>query len=184
MFILKTYMKKLLKKFSAKLSTLNFQFSILQKGFTLIELLIVIAIISALAIAVFVALNPAQRLKDAKDARRTADADTILTAIHASIVDTKGALPTGLTTSMAETQLGTGVAGCAIATGGCSVVAAACVDLTTPLVKYLKSMPIDPSASTTYTAAKTGYSVTVDANNIVTIRACGTEGATNIFVSR
>lgn len=155
-----------------------------QKGFTLIELLIVVAIIAALAISVFVALNPAQRLKDAKDARRTADADTILTAIHAAIVDNKGTLPAGLTTSMAETQLGTGVAGCAIATGGCAVVAAACVDLSTPLAKYLKSIPIDPNGGTVYTAAKTGYSVTVDANNIVTVKACGTEGTTNISVSR
>jgi prepilin-type N-terminal cleavage/methylation domain-containing protein len=155
-----------------------------QKGFTLIELLIVIAIIAALAITVFVALNPSQRLKDAKDARRTSDADTILTAIHAAIVDNKGTLPTGLTTSMAETQLGTGATGCAIATGGCTVAAVACVDLTTPLVKYLKSMPIDPNGGTVYTAAKTGYSVTVDANNIVTVKACGTEGTTNISVSR
>ena len=155
-----------------------------QKGFTLIELLIVIAIIAALAISVFVALNPAQRLKDAKDARRTADADTILTAIHAAIVDNKGTLPAGLTTSMAETQLGTGAAGCAIATGGCTVVAVDCVDLSTSLVKYLKSMPIDPNSGTVYTAAKTGYSVTVDANNIVTVKACGTEGTTNISVSR
>ncbi|MEK7559210.1 MAG: prepilin-type N-terminal cleavage/methylation domain-containing protein [Patescibacteria group bacterium] len=180
-------MKKLLKKLPAKLSTFNSQFSILQKGFTLIELLIVIAIIAALAIAVFVALNPAQRLKDAKDARRTADADTILTAIHASIVDTKGALPTGLTTSMLETQLGTGVAAdCSpVTTGGCSVAAStACVNLATPLAKYLKSMPIDPTGGTTFTALKTGYSVTVDANNIVTIKACGVEGTTNISVSR
>src|SRR3989344_7691542 len=127
MFILNLYMKKLLKKISSRFSTFNFpsfvktsagrQFSVLQKGFTLIELLIVIAIIAALAIAVFVALDPATRIKQAKDARRTADADTILTAIHASIVDSKGTLPTGLSTSMVEKQLGTAVTGCIIATG-------------------------------------------------------------------
>ena len=152
------------------------------KGFTLIELLIVIAIIATLAVVVFVALNPAQRLKDSKDARRTSDVDTVLTAIHASIVDNKGTLPAGLTTGMAETQIGTGATGCAIATGGCTVVAAACLDLTTPLVKYLKSLPIDPT--TTFTAAKTGYSVIVDANGIVTIKACGSEGTANISASR
>src|SRR3989338_6131144 len=128
MFILNVYMKKLLKKLSSKFSTFNFpsfvktsagrQFSVLQKGFTLIELLIVVAIIAALAIAVFVALNPAQRLKDAKDARRTADADTILTAIHASIVDTKGSLPTPLTTSYTEAQIGVG--------SGCTLTGPAC----------------------------------------------------------
>lgn len=165
----------------AKLYSLSVE---MKKGFTLIELLLVIAIIAALAITVFSALNPSQRLKDSHDARRTADVDTLLTSIHESIIDNKGTLPTGLSTGMAETQLGTGASGCAIATGGCSVVATACVDLTTPMVKYLKSIPVDPLGGVTYTAAKTGYSVTVDANNIVTIKACGTEGSTNISASR
>lgn len=154
------------------------------KGFTLIELLIVIAIIAALAVTVFVSLNPIQRLKDARDARRTSDVQSILSAIHSYIVDNDGALPTGLSTSMAETQIGTGATGCAISTGGCSVVATACVNLTTPLTAYLKTIPIDPTGGSTYTAAKTGYSVTVDANNIVTIKACGTEGSTNISQSQ
>lgn len=155
-----------------------------QSGFTLIELLIVIVIISALAVTVFVALNPVQRLKDSRDARRTSDVETLLTAIHQYIVDNKGALPTGMSTSMAETQLGTGPSACTISTGGCTSVAAACVDLTTPLSKYLKSIPIDPLGGATYTAAKTGFTVTVDANNIITVKACGTEGSTNISQSR
>jgi len=150
------------------------------KGFTLIELLIVIAIISILAVVVFVALNPAQRFKDARDARRTSDVETILTAIHASIVDNKGTLPTGLTTGMSEAQLGTSATTCTVTTGGCAVTTAACLDLSTPLVKYLKSIPVDPNG----TAAKTNYSVIVDTNGIVTIKACGTEGATNISTSR
>jgi prepilin-type N-terminal cleavage/methylation domain-containing protein len=155
-----------------------------QKGFTLIELLIVIVIIAALAVTVFVALNPVQRLKDSRDARRTSDVETILTAIHEYIVDNKGALPTGLTTGMSETQLGTAASACTISTGGCVASASACVDLTTPLSKYLKSVPTDPTGGSTYTAAKTGYSVTVDSNNIVTVKACGTEGSTNISQSR
>src|SRR5258708_670810 len=153
-----------------------------QKGFTLIELLIVITIISALAVTVFVALNPAKRLSDARDARRTSDVDTILTAIHEYIVDNKGSLPTGLTTNMVETQLGTGVSGCAIATGGCSVVGSTtCVDLGTVLNKYLKSIPQDPKNGT---ALLTQYSVTVDSNNIVTMKSCGTYGSANISSSR
>lgn len=153
-----------------------------KKGFTLIELLIVIAIISALAVGVFVALNPAQRLKDSRDARRTTDVDTILSAIHTYIVDSKGALPTGLTAGMSEAQLGSAVSGCAVSTGGCAVTTTACLDLTTPLVKYLKSIPIDPSL--TAASTKTNYSVGVDVNGIVTIKACGTEGTTNISASR
>lgn len=155
-----------------------------QKGFTLIELLIVITIIVTLAAVVFVALDPAKRLSDSRDARRTSDVNTILTAIHTSIVDNKGTLPTGLTKGMSETQIGTGTTGCAITTGGCGVANAACVDLSTPLTKYLKTLPVDPTAGTAYTSAKTGYSVAVDANGIVTVRACGTEGTTDILVSR
>jgi prepilin-type N-terminal cleavage/methylation domain-containing protein len=151
------------------------------KGFTLIELLLVIVIISILAVTVFVALNPSKRIKDAKDDRRLADMDSILTAVHASIIDSKGALPSGLTTGMAEKQLGTAGAGCALSTGGCSVAGDGdCVNLTTPLDKYLKTIPIDPDG----TAALTKYSIVVDANNMVTVKACAAEGGTNLSVSR
>lgn len=179
-------LKLLLNKLSSKGPVLS-----LSKGFTLIELLIVITIIATLAVTVFVALNPAQRLLDAKNARRTSDVDSILTAIHESIVDFKGTLPTNLAAIAVgtETQLGTGVTGCAISTGGCSVAAVACADLIADVVQdllpYLKTMPIDPNGGTTYTAAKTGYSVTRDANGIITIRACGKEGTgANIESSR
>jgi prepilin-type N-terminal cleavage/methylation domain-containing protein len=156
-----------------------------KRGFTLIELLLVVTIISLLAVAVFVALNPAKRLQDTKNARRTSDVDTILSAIHQSIVDTKGRLPTGLSLGMAERQIGTGVAGCAIATGGCAVVGdASCVNLVTPLAAYLKAMPIDPDGGPTYTADLTGYSVEVDTNGIVTVKACGSEGTAEIYSSR
>ncbi len=143
-------------------------------GFTLIELLIVIVIITALAVTVFVALNPVKRLQDARDARRTADVEAILKAIQEYLVENKG-LPTGLSASMPETQLGTGTAAqCSpVTSGNCNVAAnTACVDLTTPLTSYLKSIPMDPK---TGTATATGYSVTVDTNNIVTVNACGTE---------
>ncbi|MCI0564170.1 MAG: prepilin-type N-terminal cleavage/methylation domain-containing protein [Nitrososphaera sp.] len=158
----------------------------MRKAFTLIELLLVVAIIAVLAVAVFVALDPATRLKDAKDARRTSDVDSILTAIHQSIVDNKGSYPSNMPAAGTEVQLGTDAAGCAIATGGCAVTAAACNDLMTGtqnLAKYLKSMPIDPSGGTTYTAAKTGYAVVRDTNGIVTVKACGTEGTTTISSS-
>lgn len=153
-----------------------------RKGFTLIEMLVVITIIATLAVTVFVALNPGQRLKDAKDARRTSDVDTVLTAIHAYIVDNKGTNPAGLATN--EQQLGTAASGCGITntTSGCSVTATACLDLSTTLAKYLKSMPIDPT--TTFTAGKTGYTATQDSNGLVTIRACGVEGTTGILSSR
>jgi len=152
-----------------------------RSGFTLIELLLVVGIIAVLGVAVFVALNPAQRFKDARDARRQTDVETILAAVHTSIIDAKGTLPTGLTAGMVEKQLGTATSGCTVATGGCSVAATGdCVDLATPLNKYLKTMPLDPTG----TAALSKYSIIVDTNGLVTVKACGTEGTSNISASR
>ena len=42
-------------------------------GFTLVELIIVIAIIAILAAAIFVAIDPARRLNEARNARRSSD---------------------------------------------------------------------------------------------------------------
>jgi len=147
------------------------------KGFTLVELLVVIGIISALTAVVFVALDPAKRFKDARNARRTTDADTILAAVHQYIVDTGGSLPAGV--GATASQIGTCGSGGATLCAGAN---AACVDLGSTLSsnKYLKSNPIDPG---TGTAATTGYSIAKDTNNLFTITACSAEGTT-IQVSR
>src|SRR3989344_9006607 len=113
----------------------------LQKGFTLIELLVVIAIISILAVVVFVALDPATRFADARNSRRWNDVNNLLTAMHECIVDNDGVLATcGISTSLAETQLGT----CS-GTGAtlCAGAAADCLDLSgaTLLGPYLASIP-------------------------------------------
>jgi len=51
------------------------------KGFTLLELLIVIAILSILAMALILVLNPAETLKKSRDTQRMTDLSTIKTAI-------------------------------------------------------------------------------------------------------
>jgi len=153
-------------------------------GFTLIELLVVIVIIATLAVTVFVALNPAERIRDARDARRTSDVDSILTAIHAYIVDNNGLLPTGLVADGTERHIGTstGTPSCVISTGGCNVtVSTNCSNLTTSLANYLASVPTDPNGGTD---VLTRYSALVATNGIVTVKACGTEGSTNISSSR
>lgn len=147
-----------------------------RKGFTLIELLVVMAIIAILATVVFVALDPPKRFKDSRDARRYTDVENLLTSIHEYIVDNNGTLPSGLTTT--EKQLGTAGTGCNASP--CTTAAAACLDLSTTLAKYLKSIPIDPNGNSTMTR----YSVVADANNIVTVKACGPENASSIQASR
>lgn len=149
-----------------------------QKGFTLIELLVVIAIIAILAVSVFVALDPVTRFADARNSRRWSDVNNYLTAIHEYIVDNDGDLPTGLSTNLTETQIGTCTSGGATL---CSGATAACVNLTAPLVKYLKSLPQDPDTGSTST---TGYSVSVNANNLITITSCSAENSEVVQVSR
>jgi prepilin-type N-terminal cleavage/methylation domain-containing protein len=144
----------------------------IHKGFTLIELLVVILIISILSVTVFVALNPAKRFADARDARRAADIDSILTAVHEYIVDNGGTTPAGITAT--EQQLGTSATACNTTNCTTPPTAAACLDLSTTLAPYLKSIPKDPKIGT---AAITGYKIVKDAYGIVTVSACASEGA-------
>ncbi|MDD4135659.1 MAG: type II secretion system protein [Candidatus Shapirobacteria bacterium] len=145
-------------------------------GFTLIELLVVIGIIAALTTVVFVALDPVKRFKDARNARRITDTNTILGAIHQYIVDTGGLMPVGI--GLSGSQIGSCVTG---GNTSCPGVSTACIDLAATLSsnKYLKTNPIDPQGS----VDTTGYSVSKDANNLFTVTACLAEGST-ISVSR
>ncbi len=150
-----------------------------KSGFTLIELLVVIAIIAILAVVVFVALDPATRFADSRNSRRWSDVNNLLTAIHECIVDSGGNLTTcGLTADSNTYQLGTAATGCNTL---CSTAETACLDLSTELSSYLKSIPLDPSDGV---AATTAYSVTVDSNNLVTVDGCSAENSETVAVSR
>lgn len=150
------------------------------KGFTLIEILLVVAILSVLSVVVYVALNPAGRLADTRNARRFGDVNNILTAINECIVDKDGIIADcGLSTSMAETELGT----CTATNDSCttSTLSNACTDFSTELAAYLKSIPQDPLNTN---AVNTGYTIAVDDNNLVTVKACRAENSQTIQVSR
>ena len=151
-----------------------------KKGFTLIELLVVITIIAVFAGIVYVGINPQKRISDAQNGRRTTDIDQILSAVHQYIVDNSGTIP--LATDGVERQLGTAATGCAIATGGCGVTTAACLDLQTTLANYLRVIPADP-LPTLSLGGRTGYTISAGANGIITVRACGATGS-NIVTSQ
>ena len=57
--------------------------SVQKKGFTLIELLVVIAIVGVLAAVVLLAINPAKRLAQARDAGRKSDVSQLATGAQA-----------------------------------------------------------------------------------------------------
>ncbi len=147
-------------------------------GFTLVELLLVIGIIATLAVVVFVALNPAKRFADTRNARRTTDIENILSAVHQYYVDNKGAFPEGVTET--EVQIGSSNVGCELTYGDCSANLPYCANLSNVLSRYLKTMPFDPAAGS---SEKTRYTITRNSNEIITIKACDSEGET-ISISR
>jgi len=148
----------------------------LNKGFTLIELLLVIAVIVALAVTVFVALNPATRLLNARDARRTTDVDSILNATQEYIIDHAGVIPAGISTT--DTMIGTCVTSTqGFASGGCNVATgSACFNPTSLYAPYLQSLPMDPGNVSS--SPVTDYAISVVASSgIITVKACSVEKA-------
>src|SRR5688572_17640139 len=124
------------------------------KGFTLIELLIVIGIIGILAAIILVAVDPAKRLKQSRNARRFAETNAILNAILNYTVDYKGTLPSAVlsATTGQAVVIGTAVGGTlntticpATATGVNAATNTRDLAADAALVSaYIAEMPIDP----------------------------------------
>lgn len=150
-----------------------------KSGFTLLEILLVIGIIAVLAVVIIVALNPAKRFEDARNSRRLSDIQSILSAIQQYMVDNNGSIPSGITTS--EMQIGGAGEGCELDTEICDAFGGGCANLAEPLGPYLKEIPLDPENGS---IEFSHYSVQMDANNIVTVRACESTDETISSVSR
>ncbi len=145
-----------------------------QAGFTLVELIIVIAIIAILAGAIFVAIDPARRLNETRNARRNSDVATILDAIKKYQGDNAGVHYATVVSMAADTyyQLGTASSGCGV-TCGLNTTQTGCVDLSNIGTNYLAVVPLDPNGGT---SAKTAYAIERDSNGAITIQACNAEG--------
>ncbi|OGL64048.1 hypothetical protein A3C09_03185 [Candidatus Uhrbacteria bacterium RIFCSPHIGHO2_02_FULL_47_44] len=155
-----------------------------RKGFTLIELLIVIAIIAILAAALFVALNPAKRFLDARDAKRNQDSEAVVAGLKAYQVDNNGSYPAVVSALTAGTAYTIGTNGAAGCDAGCTakVTNASCVDMVALVTGgYLGAVPKDPSSGTDL---KTDYYVIRSTTGTIEVGACDPEGGTAIKVVR
>ncbi len=165
----------------------------LRRGFTLIELLVVIAIVGILVAVVFVALDPAQRFRQARDAVRQNDVQEILSAIKLHQVDNDGSyLASVAALTAGEVYMimdGATVVGCDDNNASCDTAVTDdnnCVDLSGLVDQYLEDVPISPAGAVTWDAATegTGYTLERDADGIVRVRACESEDTTEISAAR
>ena len=160
-----------------------------KRGFTLIELLISISILAILAAIILVAVDPAKRFAQARDARRAAETYSILNAILNYMADNVGALPAGLDNDVSTAQqLGTAASGCNTGCAPAGTTLSSCLDLTTPLVdQFIISIPVDPrgtNGAVSYDSSRTGYYVNKTANNRIVVGSCNPERTSVIESSR
>jgi prepilin-type N-terminal cleavage/methylation domain-containing protein len=168
-----------------------------RQGFTLVELLVVIAIIGILVAVVFVALDPATRFRQARDAVRQNDVQEILSAIKLHQVDNDGSYLASIAALTAGNVYmvvdGAMALGCDDNNASCDTDVTAdtsCVNLAGLVDQYMEDVSVSPAGSVTWDAGAvdgnegTGYTVERDAQGVIRVRACESEDTTEINVGR
>lgn len=153
-----------------------------KKGFTLIELLVVIGILAILLSITLIAINPARQFGNANNTKRRSAITQILNAIGAYQAEQGGVLPAEI---VDNTILPVGTA---VAISGANFPNL-CDEL---LPEYIPALPVEPSdnqpdivqADCAAAAWDTGYEITRDATNRLTISAPTTDNGEVIEVSR
>ncbi len=131
----------------------------LAKGFTLIELIIVLAVIGILAVAIFVAVNPAKRLGEAQNAIRDKNCEELEKCFSQVIEGNNYNTPAALTALSLNTPY------MLVSSGGLTTGTTNCQslkqdiarkDLASLMEPYIGTLPVDPLATT---SNDTGYYV-------------------------
>lgn len=168
-----------------------------RRGFTLVELLVVIAIIGILVAVVFVALDPATRFEQARDAVRQNDVQEILSGIKLNQVDNDGDYLASVAAMTAGSIYmvvdGAMALGCDDNNASCDTdvtLDTTCVNLAGLVDQYVEDVPISPAGAVTWDDGSadgeegTGYTLERDADGIIRVRACESEDTTEISAAR
>jgi len=147
-----------------------------KKGFTLIELLVVIGILAILLAITLIAINPARQFGQANNTRRRSETLQLLNTIHQYVAENKGVLPSEVIALTVNTPTEIRK------TGG--------VDLCAKIMPlYIPALPTEPSLNTPTitdctTEYSTGYRVSRDAQNRITVDSPVTDNNEVISVTR
>ena len=151
-----------------------------QSGFTLIELLVVIGILAILLAITLIAINPARQFGQANNTKRRSDILQILNAIHQYVAENQGQLPAEVSALSAGTPT----------MFNNTNFPNLCGQLVT---NYLPALPTDPSLNTSNITdctansgawGNTGYEISRDAANRLTVIAPTTDNGATISVTR
>lgn len=144
-------------------------------GFTMIELIIVIAIVAILAAVAFVAVNPAKRLMDSRNANRYGSVKAFSEAVVNYSLENAG-LPREIDGNLR--MVGTAQTGCVYDCAGV-MTQDECLDLSVTLQEYMESLPIDPKGGT---EEMSGYAIQLLNSNSFKLVSCYAEGEEGIEV--
>lgn len=137
-------------------------------AFTIIELLVVIGIISILAIALLVSLNPADAQRRARDAQRIKDINSLQSVVEQYLND-GGALPSACngspTICISNRVGGTGAANSSSAPQACSSNWLNNMDV----CNFARTVPVDPTNNATRTCV-TGIGTTTKTGCVMRYR--------------
>ncbi len=149
-----------------------------KKGFTLIELLVVIGILAILLSITLIAINPARQFGQANNTNRRSAILQILNSVHQYVAENKGQLPAEVS------ALTAGTATLLNSTNFPNL----CTQL---MPNYIPALPTDPSLNTANITDcavvggwNTGYNISRDAANRVTVSAPTTDNSEVISVTR
>lgn len=153
-----------------------------KEGFTLLELIIVVAVIALLAAATFVAVDPAKRIGNARNAQRWADITAMADAYMNYTADNSGSYVTSTTNGTTYQIQNVRSGATTVGTCTASTTATTFVSLF-GLVDggYIGTINNDPGGADNHS---TDYYFMKDANGTVTVGACSTYNSQTIRVLR